>query len=74
MTQARGQEVAMRSENPVWCAKCCLRIAPYAAQTVYRRNKYHENCFLKLVHEEGDRHKVSQVQVKIAHGRPRKSA
>jgi hypothetical protein len=63
----------MRSETAVWCARCCLRIAPYAAQTVYRRNKYHENCFLKLIHEEADQHKVSQVGVKIAHERRRKS-
>jgi hypothetical protein len=64
----------MRSESPVWCAKCYLRIAPYAAQTVYRRNKYHADCLLKLVHEEADQRKVSQVEVKISNGRRRKSA
>jgi hypothetical protein len=67
-------EVAMRSEVPVWCPKCCLRIAPYAAQTVYRRNKYHENCFLKLVREEADTHKTSHGEVKIAQAARRKSA
>jgi hypothetical protein len=64
----------MRSQFPVWCAKCYLRIAPYAAQTVYRRNKYHESCFLKLVREEADPHKASHGEVKLAHAARRKSA
>jgi len=44
----------MASDQPVWCAKCRLRIAPYDVRTVYQRTDYHQNCFLKLVHEEAD--------------------
>jgi hypothetical protein len=52
----------MRSEGSVWCAKCHLRIAPCEAQTVYRRNKYHQDCFLKLVREEADQEKTVRYQ------------
>jgi hypothetical protein len=64
----------MRSQLPIWCAKCCLRIAPYAAQTVYHRNKYHQSCFLKLVREEADLHKASEGGIKLALLARRKSA
>jgi hypothetical protein len=44
----------MRSEQPVWCAKCYLRVAPYDVQTVYHKKTYHQHCFLKLVREATD--------------------
>jgi hypothetical protein len=47
------------SEQPVWCAKCYLRVAPYDLRTVYRKTTYHQHCFLKLIrekaHREGER-------------------
>ncbi len=64
----------MRSESPVWCAKCYLRIAPYAPQTVYRRSKYHQNCFLKVVREDGEQAKVSRMVIKPVRRRRRRSA
>jgi hypothetical protein len=64
----------MRFESPVWCAKCYLRIAPYAPQTVYRRNHYHDSCFLKLAREEADQAKVSQIQAKVGQGRRRRKS
>ena len=44
----------METEKPRWCAKCFLRIAPYDQRTVYQAVDYHQQCFLKLVHEEAD--------------------
>ena len=48
----------MRSEHPVWCDKCHLRIAPYERRTVYRKIIYHQECFLKLVREEANDEKT----------------
>ena len=56
----------MRSEGPVWCAKCYLRIAPYELQTVNHRNKYHQNCYLKLIREVTDGDKASRDEVKAS--------
>jgi hypothetical protein len=64
----------MRTEGPVWCAKCYLRIAPYAPQTVYRRNKYHPDCLLKLVREEAGQEKMVRLGAKAAEARRRWSA
>ena len=44
----------MSSEQPIWCAKCNLRIAPADRRTVYQRTDYHGHCFLQLVREEAD--------------------
>lgn len=64
----------MRSEGTVWCAKCYLRIAPYEAQTVYRRNKYHQDCFLKVVREEADQEKAVRSRARAADAGQRSSA
>src|SRR5262249_29295465 len=48
------QGVAMRSEQPIWCVECFLRIAPYELHTVYQNQDYHQNCFLKRVRKEAD--------------------
>jgi len=42
----------MSVEQPVWCHKCHLRIAPYDLQTVFRSRAYHRNCLLRLVHQQ----------------------
>jgi hypothetical protein len=63
----------MQSKGPVWCAKCYLRVAPYAPQTVYRGNKYHPNCLLKLVREEASQEKAVRLEARAAgvgQGRP----
>jgi len=51
----------MDSENPKWCGKCFLRIAPYVISTVYQGVDYHQNCFMKLVHEQADEEKARAV-------------
>jgi hypothetical protein len=51
----------MDSEKPKWCAKCFLRIAPYDIRTVYQGADYHQNCFIKLVHEQADEEKARSV-------------
>src|SRR2546421_12158290 len=48
----RAKGCPMNFENPKWCPKCSLRIAPYESRTVYQGVDYHQNCFLKLVHEQ----------------------
>ena len=48
----------MNPQEPVWCAKCCLRIAPYDVKTVYQRKDYHQHCFLKLVKAEAEQEKA----------------
>ena len=47
----------MNLEEPKWCAKCFLRIAPYDVRTVYQRVDYHQTCFLRLVREQADEEK-----------------
>jgi len=44
----------MRSEQPIWCVECYLRIAPYELHTVYQRKDYHQQCFMKRVRREAD--------------------
>jgi hypothetical protein len=49
----------MRSEEPVRCAKCYLRIAPYELRRVHRKTTYHQHCFIKLVREGADPEKTT---------------
>jgi hypothetical protein len=44
----------MRTEQPIWCVECCLRIAPYELHTVYQHKDYHQQCFMKRVRREAD--------------------
>jgi len=64
----------MRSKGPVWCAKCYLRIAPYAPQTVYHKNTYHPNCLSKLVREEASQEKTVRLGARGTEAGRRKSA
>jgi hypothetical protein len=52
----------MRSEQPVRCAKCYLRMEPYELRTVYHETTYHQHCFLMLVREEGGQEKAGQAE------------
>jgi hypothetical protein len=56
----------MNSENPKWCAKCLLRIAPYEVRTVYQAVAYHQSCFLKLVREQADEEIARRAQLRGA--------
>jgi hypothetical protein len=53
----------MRTEQPVRCAKCYIRIEPYELKTVYYKTTYHQHCFLLLVREQARREKESQREV-----------
>jgi hypothetical protein len=55
----------MRSEQPVRCAKCYLRMESYELRTVYRNTTYHQHCFLLLVREEADREKAQRAQLEL---------
>ena len=47
----------MRSDQPVRCAKCYMRMESYELRTVYHKTIYHQHCFLMLVREEAKREK-----------------
>jgi len=34
--------------QPVWCHRCCIRIAPYDPKTVFRGKDYHRGCYTKI--------------------------
>src|SRR3989344_128500 len=40
------------SEKPVWCEKCCLRIAPYDLRTVSHGKDYHRDCYARMTRSE----------------------
>jgi len=44
----------MRSEQPVRCARCYLRIESYELRIVHYKTTYHQHCFLLLVREKAD--------------------
>src|SRR5215471_959890 len=41
----------MRSEQPVRCAKCYLRMESYELRIVHRKRTYHQHCFLMLARQ-----------------------
>ena len=52
----------MRSEQPVRCAKCYLRMESYELRTVYHKTIYHQHCFLQLVREASQREKGQRTE------------
>jgi len=34
--------------TPVWCERCCIRIAPSEQRTVHSGKSYHTRCYLKV--------------------------
>jgi hypothetical protein len=56
----------MNCEQPKWCAKCSLRIAPYDVRTVYQGIDYHQACFMKLVHEQANEEKAQRAILRRA--------
>lgn len=63
----------MRSEQPVRCAKCYLRMESYELKTVYHKTTYHQHCFLLLVREEADRETARRAELEPVHATRRAS-
>ncbi len=53
MKTAKAKTAAPSISQPVWCQRCCIRIAPYDLRTVYQGRDYHRDCFVKLSQENG---------------------
>ncbi len=53
MKTAKSKTVTAANPQPVWCYRCCIRIAPYDLRTVSRGKDYHRDCFSKLAHANG---------------------
>ena len=60
----------MRSEQPVRCAKCYLRMESYELRTVYQNIIYHQHCFLRLVREEAEREKARRAELGLVNATP----
>jgi hypothetical protein len=35
-------------DQPIWCSKCYLRIAPFEPHRSFRKRYYHQHCLLKV--------------------------
>jgi hypothetical protein len=55
----------MRSQQPVRCAKCYLRMETYELRTVYHRAIYHQHCFVQLVREKFQLDKAPQTETEL---------
>src|SRR5688572_20557253 len=44
--------IALTPQQPVWCHRCCIRIAPYDIKTVHHGKNYHRECYNKINHEK----------------------
>ena len=53
----------MRSEQPVRCAKCYLRMESYELRTVHYKTTYHQHCFLLLIREKANGENVKPAEV-----------
>jgi hypothetical protein len=53
MKTAKAKSAMPSNPQPVWCHRCCIRIAPYDLRTVYQGKDYHRDCFLKVSNETG---------------------
>jgi hypothetical protein len=43
----RGANKRLRTEEPVWCDHCRVRIAPYEEATIAGAKAFHKHCFQK---------------------------
>jgi hypothetical protein len=48
MKAAKAKVAPPSHSQPVWCHRCCIRIAPYDLRTVYHGKDYHRDCFVKI--------------------------
>jgi len=53
MKTAKAKSAMPSNPQPVWCHRCCIRIAPYDLRSVYQGKDYHRDCFLKVSSETG---------------------
>ena len=53
MKTAKAKSAMPSNPQPVWCHRCCIRIAPYDLRSVYQGKDYHRDCFLKVSNETG---------------------
>ena len=63
----------MRSEQPVRCAKCYLRMEPHELRTVHYKMTYHQHCFLMLLREKAAQEKTGRPESGLADGERRSS-
>jgi hypothetical protein len=49
--------IGLTSQQPVWCHRCCIRIAPYDIKTIHHGKNYHRDCYNKLNHEKAQARK-----------------
>jgi hypothetical protein len=64
----------MRSEQPIRCARCYLRIELYELRIVHYKTTYHQHCFLLLVREKADQEKARRAKAAVARAARFKSA
>jgi len=55
----------MRSEEPVRCAKCYIRMEPYELRTIHYKRIYHQHCFLMLIREKSNGEKAREQTNKM---------
>jgi hypothetical protein len=53
MKTAKAKSAMPSNPQPVWCHRCCIRIAPYDLRSVYQGKDYHRDCYLKVSSETG---------------------
>jgi hypothetical protein len=46
--RTKTKTTASYHSQPVWCHRCCIRIAPYDVKTVFRGKDYHRDCYAKV--------------------------
>ena len=55
----------MRSEQPVRCAKCYIRMEAYELRTIDHKTTYHQHCFLQRAREESQREKAQRAETEL---------
>lgn len=53
MKSAKAKIATPSITQPVWCQRCCIRIAPYDVRKVSHGKDYHRDCFTKLSNSAG---------------------
>ena len=49
--------VVVTAQQPVWCHRCCIRIAPYDLKSIHQGKNYHRECYNKVNHEKAQARK-----------------
>jgi hypothetical protein len=53
MKTVKGRTAIATQSQPVWCHRCCIRIAPYDLRTVFHGKDYHRDCYAKIHQSNG---------------------